>query len=121
MPEGHGDSPEIQAGHLRRQQTRLPDHRQILQSGEGHQYEVQPSIQELHLPHGQRGGQIEAAQEERAVRIRGDARMQIVVQGEEASLQRELRIRNNGGGGGDDNAEERHEAPHQPDREELRA
>ena len=119
--EGQGDAQEVQAGHLRREHTRLPDHRQILQDGRGHQYKVQPSLQELHLPYGQRGGQIDSAQEEPALRTGGDASMQIVVQGEEASLQRELRIRNRGGGGRDDNAEQQHESPRQPDQEELRA
>ncbi|MFM7983086.1 MAG: hypothetical protein ACKPKO_27565, partial [Candidatus Fonsibacter sp.] len=58
-----------------------------------------------------------AAQEEPALRSRGDASVQIVVQGEEASLQRELRIRNNGGGERYDNAVQRHESPRQPDQE----
>ncbi|MFM7989859.1 MAG: hypothetical protein ACKPKO_62150, partial [Candidatus Fonsibacter sp.] len=44
----------------------------------------------FHLPYGQRGGQIDSAQEEPTVRTGGDARMQVVVQGKEASLQRDF-------------------------------
>ncbi|MFM7985490.1 MAG: hypothetical protein ACKPKO_39865, partial [Candidatus Fonsibacter sp.] len=43
--------------------------------------------------------------------VGGVARMQIVVQGQEASLQREIQIRDRGGGGRYDNAEQRHDAP----------
>ncbi|MFM7981667.1 MAG: hypothetical protein ACKPKO_20350, partial [Candidatus Fonsibacter sp.] len=32
--EGQRDAQEVQAGHIRRERTRLPDHRQILQDGQ---------------------------------------------------------------------------------------
>ncbi|MFM7853121.1 MAG: hypothetical protein ACKO96_14675, partial [Flammeovirgaceae bacterium] len=56
-----------------------------------------------------------------ALQSRGDASVQIVVQGEAASLQRELRIRNRGNRRKYDNATQRHESPRQPDQKELRA
>ena len=66
-------------GHLRQYHTGANNHQQILQNGPREPDKIQPSVQELHLPERQRGGQNDTAQEERAVRRRGDACVQNVV------------------------------------------
>ena len=63
-----------------------PNHQQILQNGQGAEDQIHHSIQKLHLPNGQRGGQIETAQAERAARNKRVTHMQIVAQAQEASL-----------------------------------
>ncbi|MFM7980737.1 MAG: hypothetical protein ACKPKO_15595, partial [Candidatus Fonsibacter sp.] len=53
---------------IRRHHTCAPNHWQILQYGQGHQYKVQLGIQELRLSYGQQRGQIDTAKEERVLR-----------------------------------------------------